>query len=619
MIITVGSLWWAIYIHKHWTAAIITEKDFFRQAHQEEQSIFRSALEQLKAFSSLQWTPKIYQEPLVSNRVSVIEPIDKTIVPWRIEALELLHLLHPQYKVHPTEDWYSDQDCYLCHYGKENNGIVLFCCEHPPEEEHILHLMTFVTEQEKEYDTLLILIEQGTTAPKEDRVGSLRIKYHCKVDMLTQLVDFTAYFQQLKERFEITEIYQGSNKALVDIYTPLSVRSNMPMAPAIPDTEQYILDWVNQKDTVKQLAILGEYGQGKSVLSLKVSLTLSQQANTRIPILIELRGKSPRNMDLEELLFIWAQQYHISTAALLTLHQEGRLLLIFEGFDEMDLAGDTGMRLAHFRQLWQFAKAPKAKILFTGRPNFFIDELEQKQALGILQENLPYTPYCETLTLQPFSIDQLLVSLRHVDPTIRQSLLTFLEKNPPASKQGFYQLIARPATLSLITIIWKKADFEQRKNKLNSAAVLQEYIQFAYERQQQRHNLLPLSTRERQYFMLGIAVGMMQKSGYTNQISNYQLQALVNQLLEHFPAAVSTTPSTSDPSRRSLKERLSEDNQALKERKDALLTDIRTCGILVKDSTKANHFRFAHKSFLEYLVSTYYCLLYTSPSPRDRG
>ncbi|MGH1335860.1 MAG: NACHT domain-containing protein [Aureispira sp.] len=604
VLVAILSLWGANYFHQHWSSAIISENDFFRQARNEDSSIFKSAQEQLQAFFRLQWTPKLYQESSNSTVATIIYPIDKTIVPWHIQALQLLHLLDPQYKVHPKEDWYNDHDCYLGYYGKEKDGTAILCYTTQPEEDSIQQLIQFVNERKKGYDTLLILIEQGTESAREERRGSLLVKYRYKAEMLAQLVDFTSYFKHLKERFEATEIHPGSNKALVDVYTPLSATSNTATtAIKIPHTEQYILDWVAQENTTKQLAVLGEYGQGKSVLSLKVSLTLSQQVNARIPILIELSGKSPRNMDLEELLFVWAQKYHISTAALLQLHQEGRLLLIFEGFDEMDLAGDKSMRLAHFRQLWQFAKAPNAKLLFTGRPNFFMDETEQAIALGSRKNNLPY---CEILSLQFFTIEQLLVSLRHVDTDIRQSLIAVLEKQVSQVNKNFYQMIARPSTLSLITVIWKKADFIQRKEQLNSALVLQEYIQFAYDRQQKKQSLFPLSSLERQYFMLGIAIGMMQQNGYTNQISNYQLQALVYQLLEHFPAALSRQQHRSELPRPALKERLLEDEQHLQEHKEALLTDIRTCGILVKDPTKSNHFRFAHKSFLEYLVSSYY-------------
>jgi len=102
---------------------------------------------------------------------------------------------------------------------------------------------------------------------------------------------------------------------------------------------------------------LGEYGQGKSTSSLLLCYhliaQLAEQPDTRIPILIELRGKNPHTLTSEELLATWAHHYDISIQALLHLHMAGRLLLIFEGFDEIDLSGDTEARISHFRTLWR--------------------------------------------------------------------------------------------------------------------------------------------------------------------------------------------------------------------------------------------------------------------------
>ena len=60
-----------------------------------------------------------------------------------------------------------------------------------------------------------------------------------------------------------------------------------------------------------EIALLGEYGQGKSTVSLMLSYHLMQQIqagsrSARIPILLELRGKSPRTLREDELLSTWA-------------------------------------------------------------------------------------------------------------------------------------------------------------------------------------------------------------------------------------------------------------------------------------------------------------------------
>ena len=131
-----------------------------------------------------------------------------------------------------------------------------------------------------------------------------------------------------------------------------------------------MLEWL-EEESYRHIALLGDYGQGKSTLSLYFSLKLFEYFDngeaSRIPILIELRGKSPRSLSPSELLATWAYKYRIDVGALTYLLIAGRLLLIFEGFDEMDLTGDTDARLEHFRTLWKFTY-PSSKILITGRP-----------------------------------------------------------------------------------------------------------------------------------------------------------------------------------------------------------------------------------------------------------
>ena len=44
---------------------------------------------------------------------------------------------------------------------------------------------------------------------------------------------------------------------------------------------------------------------------------------------------------------------------------------------------------------------------------------------------------------------------------------------------------------------------------------------------------------------------------------------------------------------------MKDDDHAL----EFIKTDVRTCGLLVADPTKSNSFKFAHKSFMEYLFA----------------
>ena len=368
--------------------------------------------------------------------------------------------------------------------------------------------------------------------------------------------------------------------------------------------EEYLQEWLNEPSSKKQIALLGEYGQGKSTAALMFvyhMIELAKQNKVRIPILIELRGKSPRNLTPPEILATWASQYRIDPQALLRLHIAGRLLLIFEGFDEMALIGNFEARLQHFRRLWEFCY-PQAKILITGRPNFFLDDEEMRLALGISQPNGD-NHYCEAIRLAPFSIEQIEESLREQKPEIKEQICSVAKTN-----SGFRDLVARPSLLHVVSVIWEQENLGEQVENLNSAYVMERFVKNSYRRQglkavssenQSRKYFMALNTSEREYFMSGIAAYMASKK-LSNQISAIELNKLIEDLIDVIPDSVSTSvDAMSGEDRRPLKSRIREPKEDI----EHIKTDVRTCGLLVDDPAVLGTFKFGHKSFMEYLFA----------------
>jgi hypothetical protein len=202
---------------------------------------------------------------------------------------------------------------------------------------------------------------------------------------LDNLVNFTDYKNEIRKRVIVSTLPE-SELTLNQVYTPSEFLQE-DLSKEVKSSnyvENYLKEWL-QESSRKQIALLGGYGQGKSSTALMLSYQLlfeNLQISTRIPILIELRGMSPRNLTPLALLGAWASRYRIEPQALMRLLIAGRLLLIFEGFDEMALIGNMEARRKHFETLWKFCY-PQNKILITGRPNFFLDDQEMKKALGI--------------------------------------------------------------------------------------------------------------------------------------------------------------------------------------------------------------------------------------------
>ena len=111
-----------------------------------------------------------------------------------------------------------------------------------------------------------------------------------------------------------------------------------------------------------------------------------------------------------------------------------------------------------------------------------------------------------------------------------------------------------------------------------------------------------LNSSERKYFMLGIATYMVVNQ-LPNQITKQQLDEAVRLLLKVIPDSVSAVDSMSQEKSTPLRQRLSakdDEEKAL----EYVKTDVRSCGLLVSDLSKSGAFKFAHKSFMEYLFAS---------------
>jgi hypothetical protein len=111
-----------------------------------------------------------------------------------------------------------------------------------------------------------------------------------------------------------------------------------------------------------------------------------------------------------------------------------------------------------------------------------------------------------------------------------------------------------------------------------------------------------LNESERKYFTSGIAA-YMAALDLPNQISREQFDRAVNALYEVIPETVSSrTEGFPEAAVRPLKQRLRDTEDPVQE----VGNDVRSSGILVFDQSKSGALRFAHKSFMEFLIASVY-------------
>ncbi|WP_413176483.1 NACHT domain-containing protein [Anabaena azotica] len=577
------------------------------QQHQREQKSEDSGmlLEGIQEFQRIlngNVTLEKYSELTPAQLLNPLEPSEDFISPaWEQQARELLRLSSSSYAIDP-DGWHDKQRCWVGHNVDNGKLFFLYPVQSQLSKQELERFVDYSKEiahyKNLQIDEIIVVFQENihkSTSPTN--LHKQYIRFETEQSLIENLVNFTDYRNDIRKRVLINKLPE-SDLVLDDVYVPSQLLMSKEDRANDNNVEDYLRKWLDEPSH-RQIALLGEYGQGKSSAMLMLTYHLLcevEELPKRIPILIELRGKSPRDLRPLELLGAWASQYRIEPQALMRLHIAGRLVLIFEGFDEMALIGTSEMRLRHFRSLWRFCYL-NAKIIITGRPNFFLDDQEMKTSLGIVKP-IADKPYCEAIRLSPFNIDQIQEALKKQKPLIREQICS-LAKN----ETRFLELVSRPSLLHVVSVIWEKEKLDQKTALINSAYVMECFVRNSYRRQglkaQDSREFMALNSSERDYYMCGIA-SYMAAEQLSNQISNEQLNHLVDDLTEVIPDSVSTSsPEIFDEDTRPLKLRIQDPIEDI----EHIKTDVRTCGLLVDDSSSPGTFKFGHKSFMEYLVA----------------
>lgn len=600
-LILMGAFFYLVtYLHKHWNGAKSLNQ-YTQEQNQQPQGVISESGLYLRSIRD----PKLLTvyKPETRATHSALEGANDTLI-WHAQARELLKLSSKSYEF-PDDQWHDQQHCWLGKHKHNNNTVVLACRENAPDEKQQQTLLAYSKKhkqsQQGDLEIIIAIKDADVDETSQFDLEHYSIRQVSESRLLDKLVDFSDYFRELRKRVTQDKL-ADSELTLADMYTVSNFKLEKGDDPDA-NLDVFVNSWLAES-SLRQLALLGEYGQGKSTASLMLSFDLMnryQQGDhtVRIPILLELRGKSPRTLEANDLLAIWAQRYGIDAKAVLKLMQAGRLLMIFEGFDEVDLSGDADARIEHFKVLWQLCY-PQAKILITGRPNYFLDDAELKCALGINDHSFD-RPYCQAVYLLPFREEEIANSLRKVDAKTRDGILAMAASNP-----RFYDIVSRPSMLYVVSVLWNKGELERYHGQINTAVVMDLFIRHNYDRQSakgKKTSFMPLNRHERAFFMEGIAVYMLVK-GLPNQISAQQLDEVMRILITAIPDSVSQqADAVGGEQRKLLRDRLELDKpEKYADAIDYIKTDVRTCGLLVSDISRSNSFKFGHKSFMEFLA-----------------
>lgn len=249
--------------------------------------------------------------------------------------------------------------------------------------------------KEKSLDEVwLVSLRRVSPAAREAAKTHDNVHLYTLDELIEEDVKFDRYFEWLDTEVEAVDINR--------FYVPLAVTVNEIDASGTlrsnsthDDVSGYVDQWMEDTDG-EHLSLLGEFGTGKSWFALKYAHDMVARyrkaqkrglTRPRVPLLIRLREYARGFKDVGALLTDFVFREHelkISFAVLKTLNRMGRLLFIFDGFDEMAARVDQQKMVDNF---WSLASVLGAgsKAILTCRTEYF---QFAKQAREVLSGNL---------------------------------------------------------------------------------------------------------------------------------------------------------------------------------------------------------------------------------------
>jgi hypothetical protein len=428
-------------------------------------------------------------------------------------------------------------------------------------------------------------------------------------------LDFSSYAASLVQRFD-QRFIPGTDYSLSQCFVRPTMTAGI--GGTVPedgtnrtlgnvDVLDYLEDW-SVAAGVGHISIIGEYGQGKSTALLAFCASWARRwavgdRGGRVPLLIELRGKSPKRQTPEVFLGEWGQRYRLNGEALHNLVRTGQTVLIFEGFDEIQDAGLRLERIEQFNALWSLSY-PGTRLVFTGRPNFFLDTFEMRRLLKDSRTDRDAgLGSSEIYSLSFMDLDGIADALRCVDPSRRNEIVELCRHD-----NAFFDIARRPSMLPVIASQWDQIKQEASgASGITSARIIRSFIDFLYARKESDVDRLGeyqvLHREVRHYFTQRVSWRMADaRLSNTIPISVFSSEVVAG--LDWLDAEFRARPDEGTAMATSIKMlRARYQGRPQSELVAAVSHDVRTYGLLVPDPAGGpGNLYFPHKQYFEYLL-----------------
>ena len=234
------------------------------------------------------------------------------------------------------------------------------------------------------------LVYDGDPAPGDvrERAKMRGIKLQCLMEF-QGVYDLRPYATRQAERLTRSEIYPPS-LYVPQRFTVISGASRRYTDSANVDALTRLLRLIADHDG-RFVVVLGDFGHGKTFLLRELTRRIySDQLPPVVPIFIQLRELEKAH-SLEQLLaahLTAAGEEVIDHRLLRYLIREGRVLLLFDGFDELALRVTYDRAAEHLDALVRAAEG-RAKVVLTSRTQYFLSDRQVETALSTRISGVP--------------------------------------------------------------------------------------------------------------------------------------------------------------------------------------------------------------------------------------
>lgn len=381
--------------------------------------------------------------------------------------------------------------------------------------------------------------------------------------------------------------------------------------PAANDILNHLIDWIHQPNAPTYCALLGEYGMGKTITSMRITNYLLEERliepSLPLPIYLDLRNLLRKeqcwNMGLEEIIStllthapadIHSASQPITAQDIIRIVRESHCVVVFDGLDEVlvHLSRTEGQRfteqligMLHSSDEYRELGTSSSRIIFSCRTHYFRTIRDQKrlftQTESLNQAEQPHHNYF-LLALQPLSHahihDYLSHTLKHAEI---QNPLTIL-----ASIHNLMEVAERPYTLQLIPSLIPNIQAWQKQGvRVTGIRIYQHIVLSWLERDSGKHRLLP---EHKQQLMEHLAAELWRSGQSFWSISDIE---------QWFVGFLHTHPNIT------MHYTLGQNEARLHHIIDMLKEDLRTATFLVRKGD--SHFCFAHTSLHDFFLATY--------------